>query len=353
VKTTDLSLAKRLQELSAPSELAEKKPGGRVRCLACAHRCSIADGAEGICRVRFNRAGVLWVPHGWVNGVAVDPIEKKPFYHVLPGSATVSFGLLGCNFHCDFCQNWITSQALREQAGEAVIRKVTAEQLGDICVEEGAPVLTSTYNEPLISAEWAAEAFREGKKRGIRGAFVSNGYATPEAIKYLRPFLDFWKVDLKSMNPETYRKTCGGVLKHVLDSIVAIHAAGYWTEIVTLVVPGMNDSDKELQETARFVASVSPDIPWHVTAFRGQYRMARKPDTSPETLLRACRAGQEAGLNYVYVGNIPGALGKWENTACPSCHATLIERSGLSVLHNRVAGGKCPKCGLKIPGVWG
>jgi pyruvate formate lyase activating enzyme len=288
-----------------------------------------------------------------VNGVAVDPIEKKPFYHVLPGARTVSFGLLGCNFRCDFCQNWLSSQALKDPEAGASMQEISAAGLAEMCVDSGAPVLTSTYNEPFISVEWAVEAFREARKRGVRGAFVSNGYATREALEFVRPWLDFLKIDLKSIEPATYRKTCGGTLEPVLETIGNAHKAGLWVETVTLVVPGLNDTPAELAAVAKFVASVSRDIPWHVTAFRGQYRMSRTPQTKPETLLRACEAGKGAGLNYVYAGNIPGQLGRWENTWCPSCDSLLVERSGFAVIRNVLAAGKCPKCGLMIPGVWG
>ena len=342
----------RLLSLSFPGELSSPGPDRLVTCLACSHRCAIPDGKAGICRIRFNDNGILRVPHGWINGIGVDPMEKKPFFHVLPGCRTLSFGMLGCNFKCDFCQNWPTSQALKDPDAGGLVREISAVTLASMCREESVPVVTSTYNEPVISAEWAVAVFKEAKKRGIRTAFVSNGYATREAVEYLRPWLDFWKVDLKSMNPASYTRTCGGKLAHVLEAISLIREKGFWLEVVTLVIPGFNDSPRELAEAAGFIASVSRDIPWHVTAFRGEYRMAGRGGTPPETLLRACEIGKEAGLNYVYAGNIPGRLGGWENTVCPSCGKILVERTGFSVLADEIASGCCPKCGLKIPGVW-
>ena len=346
------TLAERLLSLSFPGELYSPGTGGRVACLACAHRCSIQEGGTGICKIRFNDKGMLRVPHGWVNGIGVDPMEKKPFYHVLPGSRTLSFGMLGCNFKCDFCQNWPTSQALKDPDAGGVVREISARSIVSLCADAGAPVITSTYNEPVVSAEWAVAVFKEARTSGIRSAFVSNGYATKEAVEYLRPWLDFWKVDLKSMNRANYKNTCGGNLAHVLDAILLIRKNGFWMEIVTLVIPGFNDSPEELRDTARFIASVSRDIPWHVTAFRGEYRMEGRESTPAKTLLRACEAGKEAGLDYVYAGNIPGQLGRWENTWCPSCDTKLVERVGFSVVENSLVSGDCPKCGLKIPGVW-
>ena len=341
-----------LSSLSFPGELYKIADSGRINCQACAHRCSIPEGKKGICKVRFNEKGILRVPHGWVSGIGVDPMEKKPFYHVLPGAKTLSFGMLGCNFSCEFCQNWETSQALKDPDAGSKIQEISAHSLAMLCEKEGALVLTSTYNEPVISSEWAVAVFREARKMNIRTAFVSNGYATRETIEYVKPWLDFCKVDLKSMSPGNYLKVCGGELSHVLETITLLMQNGFWVEVVTLLVPGFNDSPKEVREMARFVASVSRDIPWHVTAFRGEYRMQGQSGTPPETLLRACEAGKEAGLNYVYAGNIPGHLGRWESTWCPSCDTKLVERVGYSVLDNIMVEGACPKCTLKIPGVW-
>ncbi len=344
-----------LDERTATGILFRKLDEGDVECFACAHRCRLKEGQRGVCRVRFNRRGELRVPFGYVAGLAADPVEKKPFFHVLPGSRALSFGMLGCNFHCDFCQNWVSSQALRDSASEGsarAVRDLTASAVVEAALREHCPLVTSTYNEPLITAEWAAEIFRHAHERGLLTSFVSNGHATREVLHALRPHLDVFKVDLKCFSDATYRKVIGGKLSAVRETIGEAHAMGYWVEVVTLVIPGMNDSEKELREMARFLADVSMDIPWHLTAFHPQYRMDDRPWTAPETLERARAWGREAGLRFVYTGNRPGEIGDSEDTFCPSCGERLIERRGFRVTANRMKDGACPKCGEKIPGLW-
>jgi len=328
---------------------------GAVRCQACAHRCLIRPGKRGICGVRFNENGTLRVPWGYVAGAQVDPVEKKPFNHFLPGSRVLTFGMLGCNFHCSFCQNWFTSQALRDpQANEAMrqITRVTPEQLVTAAVRQGAQAVASSYNEPLITSEWAAAIFREAKKFNLKTACVSNGYATPETLRYLSPWLDGFKIDLKSMQARRYREM-GGVLNHVLDAIQLAHDLGLWVEVVTLVIPGFNDGVEELWDLSRFLVSVSPDIPWHVTAYHPDYRMEEAPATAAATLQRAAEVGEEAGLHFVYAGNLPGRVGSLEDTHCPNCSQLLIRRQGYFVSENRItAAGTCPNCGQVISGIW-
>ncbi|PKM96736.1 MAG: AmmeMemoRadiSam system radical SAM enzyme [Elusimicrobia bacterium HGW-Elusimicrobia-3] len=337
-----------LPQLSREAALSEKLAGGRVRCLACAHRCAVPEGGTGICGVRFARGGALRAPWGYVSGAAPDPVEKKPFFHVLPGARTLSFGMYGCNFRCGFCQNWQLSD-LGSAAG-AEPEEVSAAELAAAAKGAGARLLVSTYNEPLITAEWAAAVFAEGKKLGLRAAFVSNGYATPEAAALLRPVMDFWKVDLKCFSPENYSKVCGARLDRVLDGIRVIREAGFWLEVVTLLIPGFNDSDGEIEKMAGFIAGLSPDIPWHLTAFHPDYKMAAARPTPPETLARARSLGLAAGLRYVYCGNVRGAQG--QHTACPACGKEVIKREGFAVTANLLGpGGACP-CGQKIPGVW-
>ena len=335
---------------SAP-ELVRAEGDKTVRCLACGHRCRILDGRAGVCRVRFNRNGELRVPGRYVSGVQVDPIEKKPFYHAFPGRDALSFGMLGCDLHCSYCQNWITSQALRDDRAVAGVRACDANRLVTLAVEQLAPVIVSTYNEPLITADWAVEVFRPARERGITCGFVSNGNGTPEVLEYLRPFVDLYKVDLKGFDDRRYRKL-GGVLENVLDTIRRLEQMDFWVEVVTLVVPSFNDSDDELRQIAEFIASVSVDIPWHVTAFHPDYKMTDPPATPTETLLRAYEIGRLAGLRFVYPGNRPGRFGDRENTHCPNCNATLITRQGFYVTANRMQGPACPDCGEKIPGVW-
>ena len=337
--------------VAAASELVEKLPDGRLKCYSCGHRCPIPEGREGVCRVRYNEGGVLKVPWGYVGAIQCDPIEKKPFFHALPGSDALSFGMLGCDFHCGYCQNWFTSQSVRDPRAVARPRDIPAGDLAGLAVECGAPTVVSTYNEPLITSEWAVAVFQEARQRGLRTAYVSNGNGTPEVLDYIRPWIDFYKVDLKSMDDKHYREL-GGVLQNVLDTIEGIHARGIWLEVLTLVIPGFNDSEDELRRAAGFVASISKDIPWHVTAFHPDYKMTDRGATPAATLLRAAEIGTEEGLRYVYAGNLPGQTGKWENTRCPECGETVIERIGFRVRRNRLAQGACPRCRTPIPGRW-
>ena len=332
-------------------ELYERLSAGRVRCFACGHRCLIPPGREGVCRVRFNDDGALRVPWGYVGGLQVDPVEKKPFFHALPGSNALSFGMLGCDFHRGYCQNWITSQALRDPAAVAPVRPVGPSELVDLARRHGAPIVTSTYNEPLITSEWAVAVFREAKAAGLVCSYVSNGNGTPEVLDYIRPWVSLYKVDLKSFRDRHYREL-GGTLERVLWTIRELHESGFWVEVVTLVVPGFNDSEEELRDVARFLASVSPDIPWHVTAFHQDYKMTAPDPTGIATLLRAAEIGASEGLRFVYAGNLPGAVGDWENTYCPGCRALLVERYGFRVRRNRIAAGGCPECRRRIPGLW-
>lgn len=346
------SLAEVLAENTREGDLWEPIDEKRIRCYACGHRCPIFEGQAGVCKVRFNSGGRLRVPWGYVAGVQCDPIEKKPFFHVRPGALAFSFGMLGCDLHCGYCQNWVTSQALRDPHAVSVGRSVTADELVHAAVEMGAEALVSTYNEPLITAEWAVHVFREARRAGLLTGFVSNGNATPEVLAYLRPVLDLYKVDLKSFQDRRYREL-GGRLQPILDSIRAIHEMGLWLEIVTLVVPGFNDSDEELGEIASFLAGISPDIPWHVTAFHQDYKMTSNGDTRPEDLLRAAEAGRRAGLRYVYAGNLPGAVGGLEDTVCAGCGERVVRRCGYRILEYTVnAEGACPRCSRAIPGRW-
>jgi pyruvate formate lyase activating enzyme len=349
------TLAEALDRLTAPAQLVEPADEpGMLRCLACGHRCRIRPGRRGVCHVRFNRDGELRVPWGYVATAQVDPIEKKPFAHVHPGSRVLTFGMLGCDFHCGYCQNWVTSQTLRDPraGGAEYIQRVQPAQLVQYAQRAGCELIASSYNEPLITAEWAVEIFKQARQAGLKCCMVSNGNATPEALSFLRPYLSAYKVDLKTMQDRHYREL-GGVLQHVLDTIRMAHEMGLWLEVVTLVVPGFNDSTDELWQAARFLASVSVDIPWHVTAFHPDYKMTDRYATGADTLQRAAEIGQEAGLRYVYAGNLPGRVGSLENTYCPHCQAPLIRRRGYTILENRLSPeGACPQCGQVVAGVW-
>jgi pyruvate formate lyase activating enzyme len=340
-----------LSQHTKEGELYEKMPDNWVRCFSCGHRCRIPLGRDGICRVRFNRDGKLYVPWGYAAGVALDPIEKKPFYHAYPGAKALSFGMLGCDYRCGYCQNWITSQALRDPVAISGIDYLTPEEFVDAALRSKAKVVTSTYNEPLITSEWAVEIFKLAKQVGFVTSYVSNGNGTPQVLEYLRPWVDLYKVDLKGFRQKAYAQL-GGILQNVLDTIKTLHDKSFWVEVVTLVVPGFNDSDEELTDIAKFLVSVSPDIPWHVTAFHRDYRMTDPDDTPPSTLLRARDIGLETGLHYVYAGNRPGEVGDTENTFCPSCGIALVERWGFRVLSNKIKEGKCFKCGTPIAGRW-
>jgi pyruvate formate lyase activating enzyme len=292
------------------------------------------------------------VPWGYAAGVQCDPIEKKPFFHAYSGALAYSFGMLGCDLHCSYCQNWVTSQALRDPRAVSPPLRVAPEMLVREAVNQGARLVVSTYNEPLITAEWAVAIFKEAKAAGLATAFVSNGNATPQVLEYLRPWIDLYKVDLKSFDEQHYHQL-GGRLQPILDTIRRLHAMGVWVEIVTLVIPGFNDSDDELKRLADFLAEVSTDLPWHVTAFHGDYKMTEPGDTTAESLVRAAKIGKQAGLHYIYAGNLPGEVGDLENTRCSGCHELLIERFGYRITQYRLtAEGRCPKCGKLIPGRW-
>jgi pyruvate formate lyase activating enzyme len=326
--------------------------GENIRCVACGHRCLIGEGKRGICKVRSNHGGQLYVPWGYVAGMQSDPVEKKPFFHVLPGSDALTFGMLGCDFHCSYCQNWFTSQALRDYFAQGLPRPIAPAEIVAAACREGARIVVSSYNEPLITAEWAVAIFEEARKAGLTCGFVSNGNATSEALDFLRPWISMYKVDLKSFDDKHYR-SLGGTLQSVLDTIDMLHAKGVWLEVVTLIIPGFNDSEAELRAAAGFLASVNPDIPWHVTAFHADYKMTDAANTDAALLNRAASIGAEAGLRYVYAGNLPGQVGEWENTRCPSCRATLIERFGYLIRgYHLTSTGACPRCDAKVPGIW-
>ncbi len=354
LSVTAASLAEVLDRMTVEGapELTEHLENDGLKCYACGHRCLIKEGKRGICKVRFNEGGRLRVPSNYVGALQCDPTEKKPFFHTLPGSDTLTFGMLGCDLHCAYCQNWLTSQALRDDAAVSMPNVVSAERLVAMAKAYGASLVGSSYNEPLITAEWAIEVFKKARPEGFRTAFISNGNATPQVLDYLRPWTDCYKIDLKSMSDRNYRKL-GGVVNNILETVKMVHELGFWEEIVTLVIPGFNDSEDELRRAADFIASVSPDIPWHVTAFHQDYHMNENANTTAEQLIRACEIGREAGLRYIYAGNLPGRVGRWENTYCPECDELLVERYGYLIQQMKVtANGQCPSCMAPIPGIW-
>lgn len=340
-----------LKTYTTEGELYESHADGSLTCFACGHRCLIRDGRDGICRVRFNQDGKLYVPANYAGGIQCDPTEKKPYFHAYPGSLALTFGMLGCDYHCGYCQNWVTSQALRDPKAVSPPYEVRPIDLIIMGKKYNAKLIVSSYNEPLITSEWAVKIFKEAKKEGFVTGYVSNGNATPEVLDYIRPYTELYKIDLKSFNDKNYRKL-GGMLQHVLDTIGMVYEKGFWMEIVTLIVPGFNDSIEELESIANFLVDISPNIPWHVTAFHQDYKMTDPDNTPVETLIRAAEIGYEAGLNFVYAGNLPGMVNKYENTYCPNCKEELITRFGFRVLKNKIENGNCWKCQTSIPGRW-
>ncbi len=341
-----------LEERVREGELYEKLDDNRLRCFACGHCCPVPDGRPGVCQVRYNKGGKLYVPWGYVGGVQCDPIEKKPFFHAYPGALAYSFGMLGCDLHCAYCQNWVTSQALRDPRATTPPLQVTPEELVRDAVRQGAKVIVSTYNEPLITSEWAVAVFKEARAAGLLTGFVSNGNGTVQVLEYLKPWVDLYKVDLKSFDDRRYR-SLGGRLQPILDTIRRLYETGFWVEIVTLLVPGFNDSEDELRRLTEFLVSVSPDIPWHVTAFHKDYKMTDADNTTARQLVGAVEIGKAAGLRYIYAGNLPGRVGGLENTACANCHTLVIERFGYLISkYNLTSDGSCPSCKTKIPGRW-
>ena len=346
------TLAEVLAHETRQGDLYERLSDGRLRCFACGHCCPLPEGAIGVCKVRYNEGGRLFVPWGYVGGVQCDPIEKKPFFHAQPGALAYSFGMLGCDLHCGYCQNWVTSQALRDPAAVSPPLGARPDDLVRDALRQQARVIVSTYNEPLITSEWAVAIFKAAKAAGLTTGFVSNGNGTPQVLEFLRPWVDLYKVDLKSFDDRHYREL-GGRIGPILDTIRRLHAMDFWVEIVTLLVPGFNDSRDELARLTEFVAGVSPDIPWHVTAFHADYKMTDPQNTTTEMLLAAAEIGRGSGLRYVYAGNLPGSVGDLEDTRCASCHERLIARYGYHIRDYRItADGRCPACGAGVPGRW-
>jgi pyruvate formate lyase activating enzyme len=328
----------------------ELKAGGKVQCGLCAHRCLVPDGGRGICAVRENRDGVLFsLVYDRVIARNVDPIEKKPLFHFLPGSLSYSIAAPGCNFRCLHCQNADISQLPRDRGGSIPGDPVTPGQIVASAQVARCASISYTYTEPTIYFELAYETARLAVDAGLKNVFVTNGYITAEALREIRPFLHAANIDLKGFTDDFYRKVCGAKLQPVLDAIRLYKELGIWIEITTLVIPGHNDSDEVLGKIAAFVRSVGEDVPWHVSRFHPTYKLMDKPRTPIETLRRARQIGLDAGLRYVYEGNIPG---EGEETMCWSCKKSLVKRIGFAVEENRVRAGKCSYCGAVIEGVW-
>jgi len=324
--------------------------GGKVACALCSHRCVIAKSKTGICAVRRNSGGRLeTLVYGEVIAAHVDPIEKKPLYHFYPGSKAFSIATAGCNFRCSFCQNWQISQAPRRRDGGLGAEPFAPEEIVRAAQAQGCRSISYTYTEPTIFFEYAYDTARLAKAAGLANNFVTNGYMTEKALTTIRPYLDAANVDLKAFRDETYRKVCGARLEPVLETIRLMRKLGVWVEVTTLVVPGLNDGDEELDAIARFIAGVDPDIPWHISRFHPDFEYTDTPPTPVKTLRKACEIGRRAGLRFLYVGNLPGES---EDTLCPTCGASLVRRRGFFVVENRLAGGACPSCGQRVAGLF-
>ncbi|MFO8002200.1 MAG: AmmeMemoRadiSam system radical SAM enzyme [Marinilabilia sp.] len=327
--------------------LYQKKEGNRVKCNLCAHRCNIKPGQEGICNVRENRDGVLYTAvYGRAIALHVDPVEKKPLYHFYPGSKSFSIGTPGCNFHCLFCQNCeiarITDKSIL-QAG----RPASPEEVVQQAIQAGCKSIAYTYTEPTIFFEYSYDIASLAHEKNIKNVYVSNGYMTSEMLEMINPYLDAINIDLKAFNDATYKRLMGARLQPVLDNLKRVKKAGIWLEVTSLIIPGENDSDEELKEMAGFIANeLGADVPWHISRFFPGHEMSDLSLTPLSTLQRAKKAGINAGLNYVYIGNVPSAAEI--NTKCPGCGTLLIERSGFGVLQNIIKEGRCPECGYEI-----
>ncbi len=329
----------------------ERLEDERVKCDLCPHRCVIKPGKAGICGVRENRGGTLYsLVYAQAISANVDPIEKKPLFHFLPTSSAFSIATVGCNFHCNFCQNADISQIPKDKSltppgWERLGRELPPEQVVDLAERYGCASIAYTYVEPTIFFEYAYDTAKLASERGIKNIFVTNGYMTEEALRTLEPYLDAANVDLKAWSDDFYRKICGGSLQPVLDTIRLMHELGIWVEVTTLLIPGYNDDPEELKQIAEFIAEVDVDIPWHVSRFVPHYKMRDVPYTPVETIHRAVEIGYAAGLHYVYVGNVPGD--EYENTRCPYCGEVVISRFGY---YTRVHldGNRCPSCGQPL-----
>lgn len=333
------------------AHLYERKENLIVKCGLCHHRCSIKTGHRGICGVRENQAGTLIsLVYGKLIARNIDPIEKKPLFHLSPGSRSYSIATVGCNFKCHFCQNADISQMPADQAGRIIGEPFPPEKIVAAALQAGCHSISYTYTEPTVFFEFAYDTARIAHNAGLRNVFVTNGYMSEEAIHKIHPYLDAANVDLKAYTEDFYKTYCGAKLSAVKETLVLMKQLGIWVEVTTLLIPGLNTDPKELRALALFLAdTLGPDTPWHISRFHPTYRLM-DPDPTPIDLLRNARKiGLEAGLKFVYVGNVPGEKG--ENTVCAHCGENLIDRRGFRIEKNRIRNGNCPTCGLAVIGI--
>ena len=336
--------------------LFKKLPNNQIQCLACNNYCVIPNGKTGICGVRQNNNGeLILLVNDKAVAVNLDPIEKKPLFHFYPGSVAFSLGTLGCNFGCEFCQNWDISQAPKIQDTKYQIQDTNywgedwpPEKIVNYCQENNIPIIAYTYNEPTVWTEYALATMKLAKKAKIKNVWVSNGYFSDQTLKLITSYLDAINIDLKSFREDFYQNIVHAHLEPVKENIIKVWQLGIWEEVTTLIIPELNDSEKELKEIARFLVKISSDLPWHISAFYPAYKMLKTPPTPQKTLIKAYNIGKKAGLKYVYTGNIPD--NNYESTYCPKCGAKLIERWGIEMIKNNLKDSKCPKCGENIPG---
>ncbi len=337
----------------APAWLSKKLGDSKVLCLACAHACKLSPGEFGRCGVRVNRDGELKLTvHSLAAAAHIDPIEKKPLFHFLPGSLVFSIGTVGCNLCCSFCQNWEISQHPQNNGFEVFGYEMPPEKVVDLALQNGCKSIAYTYNEPVVFFEYTYDTAKLARKNGLKNVYVTSGFETKKAIDELSDLIDAMNIDIKFFKDQSYKDISCARLKPVLDCVEYSYEKGIWIEITTLIIPGINDSDEELRDIAEFIASIDKNIPWHVSRFHPDYKMLDRPPTPPQTLKRAYKIAKEAGLNYIYIGNYPDA--DLESTYCPECGFKVIERDGYvgERVTNRLKEGKCPKCGSSIAGVW-
>ena len=335
---------------TAAGVLARPGGKGRLECVACAHRCRLGAGQTGRCGVRHREGGRLLVPFGYVAEQRIRPIETNTVYHVRPGSLALSFGLYGCDLACPYCHNARISQALRD-GGDMAPQWLTADALADQAVAAGCSAVCAAYNEPMIAGEWVHAVFAAARDRGLTTVVVSDGNTTPEALAYLRPVTDVYRIDVKGFTDAQYVEL-GGRLAPVLDAIGTARRLGYWVEVVTLVVPGLNDDLGGLRRLARTLADIDPGMPWHLNAFQPRYRWRDRMPPPTSFLVAAAGSAYARGLRHVYVGNVGDHPHALQHTRCPACHALLVTRRNYRVLEVRLVGGRCPDCGTAVGGLW-
>jgi pyruvate formate lyase activating enzyme len=346
------TLGQRLRDerFTASGDLYHPAGNARLRCVACAHRCVIGLDSAGACGVRFNHSGELRVPFGYVARRYLRSVETNTVFHVLPGARALTFGMYGCDLRCPYCHNHRISQALRDGAEDEAPSSISAEALVEEAASQDARVLCAAYNEPMISAEWTRRIFELAQARGLRTALITDGHTTPEALRYMRPHTDVFRVDLKAHTEAGY-KQLGARLQPVLDGISLARELGYWVEVVTLVVPGINHEQRALSELGGQLREISPLIPWHLNGFVPRYRLESSQSTSSLLLTLAAGAAYVEGTKFVYVGNV-AACRELAHTRCPECHTLVIRRHDYQTISSTLRDGACPSCSAPLPGVW-